>query len=175
MSKNMTTLSLGVSAALAALVVPAAQAGEVEVLHYWTSPGEAKAAAALKQTLQQQGDTWKDFAVAGGGGDAAMTVLKSRVISGNPPSAAQIKGPAIIEWAQEGVLENMDSVAKAGQWDALIPKVIADGLKYQGHYVAVPVQRPPRRTGSGRIPRRSARPARRCPLPGTSSSSPPTR
>ena len=38
---------------------PAAQAGEVEVLHYWTSPGEAKAAAALKQTLQQQGDTWK--------------------------------------------------------------------------------------------------------------------
>ena len=140
MPSKLTTLYLAMTAAaLTGLAAPAAQAGEVEVLHYWTSPGEAKAAAALKQTLQQQGDTWKDFAVAGGGGDAAMTVLKSRVISGNPPSAAQIKGPAIIEWAQEGVLENMDSVAKAGQWDTLIPKVIADGLKYQGHYVAVPV------------------------------------
>src|SRR3954471_7909913 len=138
MPPKMTTLSMAMST-LALLALPAAHAGEVEVLHYWTSPGEAKAAAALKQTLQQQGDTWKDFAVAGGGGDAAMTVLKSRVISGNPPSAAQIKGPAIIEWAQQGVLENMDSVAKAGQWDALVPKVIADGLKYQGHWVAVPV------------------------------------
>ena len=115
------------------------QADELEVLHWWTSGGEAKAAAELKKQMEAQGHTWKDFAVAGGGGDAAMTVLKSRVISGNPPSAAQIKGPAIIEWAQEGVLENMDSVAKAGQWDMLIPKVIADGLKYQGHYVAVPV------------------------------------
>jgi glucose/mannose transport system substrate-binding protein len=139
MPTNPTALSLTVAATLAVLALPAAHAGEVEVLHYWTSPGEAKAAAALKQTLQQQGDTWKDFAVAGGGGDAAMTVLKSRVIAGNPPSAAQIKGPAIAEWAREGVLENMDPVAEAGRWDALIPKVIADGLKYQGHYVAVPV------------------------------------
>src|SRR3954471_20307419 len=98
MQPKMTALSFAVSA-LAAVALPTAQAGEVEVLHYWTSPGEAKAAAALKQTLQQQGDTWKDFAVAGGGGDAAMTVLKSRVIAGNPPSAAQIKGPAIVEWA----------------------------------------------------------------------------
>jgi hypothetical protein len=60
--------------------------------------------AALKATLQAKGHTWKDFAVAGGGGDAAMTVLKSRVVSGNAPSAAQIKGPSLQEWAREGVL-----------------------------------------------------------------------
>ncbi len=116
-----------------------AQAGEVEVLHWWTSGGEAKAAAALKATLQGKGHTWKDFAVAGGGGDSAMTVLKSRVVSGNPPAAAQIKGPSIQEWAREGVLANMDAVAKAGQWDTLLPKTIADGLKYKGSYVAAPV------------------------------------
>ena len=46
----------------------AAHAGEVEVLHYWTSGGEAKSAAALKATLQSKGHVWKDFAVAGGGG-----------------------------------------------------------------------------------------------------------
>ena len=116
-----------------------AWAGEVEVLHWWTSGGEAKAASALKATLQAKGHTWKDFAVAGGGGDSAMTVLKSRVVSGNAPAAAQIKGPSLQEWAREGVLANMDDVAKAEKWDELLPKVVSDGMKYKGNYIAAPV------------------------------------
>ena len=56
--------------ATAAVLTMAAHAGEVEVLHYWTSGGEAKAAAELKATMQKKGHTWKDFAVAGGGGKA---------------------------------------------------------------------------------------------------------
>lgn len=126
-----------VAAALAAAV--AAHAGEVEVLHYWTSGGEAKSAAELKKMMQAKGHTWRDFAVAGGGGDSAMTVLKSRVISGNPPSAAQVKGPAIQEWASEGVLGNMDALAKSEKWDEALPKVVADVMKYKGNYVAAPV------------------------------------
>ncbi|UXH76550.1 ABC transporter substrate-binding protein [Roseateles amylovorans] len=129
------------ASALVALMAgaAAAHAGEVEVLHWWTSGGEAKAATALKATLQKQGHTWKDFAVAGGGGDSAMTVLKSRVVSGNAPAAAQIKGPSLQEWAQEGVLTNIDAVAKAGKWDEVIPPVVASIMKYQGHYIAAPV------------------------------------
>ena len=127
-------------AALAALVLTtAAHAGEVEVLHYWTSGGEAKSAAELKKIMQGKGHVWKDFAVAGGGGDNAATVLKSRVVSGNPPAAAQIKGPAIQEWAAEGVLANLDAVAKAENWDALLPGVVAAVMKHKGNYVAVPV------------------------------------
>ncbi|NDY90661.1 ABC transporter substrate-binding protein [Ideonella livida] len=114
-------------------------AGEVEVLHWWTSGGEAKAASALKATLQAKGHTWKDFAVAGGGGDSAMTVLKSRVVSGNAPAAAQIKGPSLQEWAREGVLANMDDVANAEKWDSLLPKVVSDVMKYKGNYIAAPV------------------------------------
>ncbi len=114
-------------------------AGEVEVLHWWTSGGEAKSAAVLKALLEDAGHTWKDFAVAGGGGDTAMTVLRSRVVSGNPPTAAQVKGPQIQQWGEEGVLTNLDSVAQAGQWDRLLPTVVADIMKYNGHYVAVPV------------------------------------
>jgi len=124
---------------VALAVAHSAQAGEVEVLHWWTSGGEAKAATALKATLQAKGDTWKDFAVAGGGGDSAMTVLKSRVVSGNAPSAAQIKGPSLQEWAREGVLANIDDVAKAEKWDELLPKVVSDIMKYKGNYIAVPV------------------------------------
>ncbi|CAG1017244.1 partial putative sugar-binding periplasmic protein, partial [Burkholderiaceae bacterium] len=134
----MTRISLALATA-GLMGATLANAGEVEVLHWWTSGGEAKAAAALKASMQQKGHTWKDFAVAGGAGDAAMTVLKSRVVSGNAPAAAQIKGPSIQEWAREGVLANMDDVAKANKWDELLPKAIADGLKYKGNYVAAPV------------------------------------
>jgi len=130
----------GLAAAVALVLAGAtARAGEVEVLHWWTSGGEAKSVGELKKIMQGKGHTWKDFAVAGGGGDNAMTVLKSRVVSGNPPAAAQIKGPAIQEWAAEGVLANLDSVAAAEKWDSLLPKVVADVMKYQGHYVAAPV------------------------------------
>ena len=130
---KIAAVAVGLAAAMSA------SAGEVEVLHYWTSGGEAKSVAELKKIMQGKGHTWRDFAVAGGGGDSAMTVLKSRVISGNPPSAAQTKGPAIQEWASEGVLANMDTLAKAEKWDDLLPKVVADVMKYKGAYVAAPV------------------------------------
>ena len=113
--------------------------GEVEVLHWWTSGGEAKAVGVLKDMLEKEGHGWKDFAVAGGAGENAMTVLRSRAVSGNPPTAAQVKGPQIQQWGDEGVLTNLDDVAKKNNWDKLLPKVVADIMKYDGHYVAVPV------------------------------------
>ena len=127
------------AALVTALCSTPALAGEVEVLHWWTSGGEALSAAELQRMLEEQGHTWKDFAVAGGGGESAMTVLKSRVVSGNPPTAAQIKGPAIQEWGDEGVLATLDQTAEEGNWDQLLPQVVSEVMKYDGSYVAVPV------------------------------------
>ncbi|MCI5072004.1 ABC transporter substrate-binding protein [bacterium] len=114
-------------------------AGQVEVLHWWTSASEAESVNVLKNLLEKEGHAWKDFAVAGGGGENAMTVLKSRVVSGNAPTAAQIKGPAIQEWASMGMNANLDAVAKAEKWDSKIYTPLIDHLKYNKHYVAVPV------------------------------------
>ncbi len=136
MNNSLVTTLFGACALVASSSL---LAGEVEVLHWWTSGGEAKSVAELKKILESKGDTWKDFAVAGGGGETAMTVLKSRVVSGQPPTAAQVKGPGIQEWAGEGVLANLDDTAKAGNWDALLPPVVSQVMKYKGHYVAVPV------------------------------------
>jgi len=135
----MTFSKLGLSIGLALGVSMGAQAADVEVLHYWTSGGEAKSVAELKTMLEAKGHTWKDFAVAGGGGESAMTVMKSRVVSGNPPAAAQIKGPSIQEWGSEGVLADLNPVATAEEWDKLLPTVVSDVMKYEGKYVAVPV------------------------------------
>ncbi|CDT86532.1 Maltose-binding protein [Vibrio coralliirubri] len=131
-NKTLLTLSL-----LAASTF--SQAGEVEVLHWWTAGGEAKSAAVLKEMIEEQGHTWKDFAVAGGGGESAMTVLKTRAVSGNPPSAAQIKGHDIQEWGGLGFLTSLDATAKQEKWDELLPEVVTKVMKWDGEYVAVPV------------------------------------
>ena len=109
------------------------------IVMFISQPNVAVFAAELKRLLEAKGHTWKDFAVAGGGGESAMTVLKSRVVSGKPPTAAQIKGPSIQEWGDEGVLATLDEVAKQGGWDELLPAVVANVMKYKGSYVAVPV------------------------------------
>lgn len=136
---RINKLLLTLSMATLALIPVLSHAGEVEVLHWWTSGGEAKAVQPLKLRLEEQGHTWKDFAVAGGGGETAMTVLKTRAVSGNPPSAAQIKGHDIQEWGSLGFLTNLDDVAVAGDWDSKVPKIVSDIMKFNGEYVAVPV------------------------------------
>jgi glucose/mannose transport system substrate-binding protein len=125
------------AAAVCVMMPLLASAAPVEVLHWWTSGGEAKSAAELKKMMEAKGHQWKDFAVAGGGGDAAMTALKARVVAGSAPVAAQIKGPSIQEWAREGTLGSIDEAAK--DWDKLLPPAVASVMKYKGNYVAAPV------------------------------------
>lgn len=139
----MNTFSrLAAAVSVAAFLPVAALAddkGSVEVLHWWTSGGEAAALKTLREQVEKDGFTWRDNAVAGGGGAAAMTVLKSRAVAGNPPAAAQIKGPDIQEWGALGLLTQLDEVAAANHWDTLLPAKVAEIMKYDGHYVAVPV------------------------------------
>ena len=87
--------------------------GDVEVLHWWTSGGEAAALNVLKDDLEGQGIGWTDMPVAGGGGEQAMTVLRARVTAGNAPTAVQGLGFDIIDWADQGSLANLNDVAAA--------------------------------------------------------------
>ena len=135
----MKKIAFGLTAVALSLSAATSQAGEVEVLHWWTSGGEAASINVLKGLMEQEGHTWKDFAVAGGAGESAMTVLKSRAISGNPPASAQIKGPTIQEWGDLGFLTNLDAVAEKGDWDVVLPSVVSNVMKHNGHYVAAPV------------------------------------
>ncbi len=67
-------------------------AGEVEVLHFWTSGGEAAAMEVLKDQVIASGHEWQDFTVAGGGGENARSTLASRVLIQDPPASTIIKG-----------------------------------------------------------------------------------
>ena len=138
--KAINRLAVAISlASLLPLNAFAEGPGTVEVTHWWTSGGEKAAVDTLKKQIEKDGFVWKDNAVAGGGGAAAMTVLKSRAVAGNPPAAAQVKGPDIQDWGSLGLLTELDDVSKANNWDSLLPAKVAQIMKYDGHYVAVPV------------------------------------
>ena len=116
-----------------------AHAEEVEVLHWWTSGGEAAALDVLKKNLEAQGVTWKDMPVAGGGGEAAMTALRARVTSGNPPTAVQALGFDITDWAKQGVVGDLTEIATQENWDAVVPAALQAFSKYEGKWIAAPV------------------------------------
>ena len=117
---------------------------KIEVLHWWTSGGEAAALKVLKDDFAANGGEWMDMPVTGGGGDAANVALKARIVAGDPPSASQIKGPTIQEYDQEGVVApyNIDPIAQSEGWDKLLDPMIAAVHKCQnnsGPYCAAPV------------------------------------
>jgi glucose/mannose transport system substrate-binding protein len=111
----------------------------VEVLHWWTSGGEAAALGVLKKKLEGEGVSWQDVPIAGGGGEQAMTVLRARVTGGNPPTASQMLGFDIQDWAAEGVLANLNDIAAKENWDKAIPPALQAFSKYKGVWVAAPV------------------------------------
>ena len=113
-------------------------ASQVEVLHWWTSGGEAKAVEVLKSEWAEQGNQWNDFAVQGGGGKSAMTVLKSRALAANPPEAAHLKGYELHEWASLGFLRDLSPMAEHLGWYPQLSPMVRDTLSQNGALMAVP-------------------------------------
>ncbi|MFY7776877.1 MAG: ABC transporter substrate-binding protein [Elstera sp.] len=135
--RSLAGLMLGT--ALAVSGAAQAQVKEVEMVHWWTSGGEAAALNVLKDNLQKKGYAWKDNPIAGGGGAPAMTVLRARLTSGNIPTAVQMLGFDIQEWAEFGVLGNLNAVAEKEGWDKVVPQALQRFSKYNGQWVSAPV------------------------------------
>jgi len=136
---KMTMKSFASAMAITVALSASARAEDVEVLHWWTSGGEAAALNVLKEDLAGKGIGWVDMPVAGGGGEAAMTALRARVTAGDAPTAVQMLGFDILDWAAEGALGNLDAVAAAEGWDNVIPAALQAFSKYDGHWIAAPV------------------------------------
>ena len=129
---NIATVALCCSAA------PAVAENSVEVMHFWTSGGEAAALAVIRDEVVEAGVEWEDAPVAGGGGDQAKTALQARIAAGDPPAAMLMLGQNIIDWADEGILGNVNAVAEAEGWDDVLPQAVQDFNKINGNYVAAP-------------------------------------
>jgi glucose/mannose transport system substrate-binding protein len=125
--------------ALLAMTTTISKAEDVEVLHWWTSGGEAAAVGVLKDNLAAGGTGWIDMPVAGGGGEAAMTALRARVTAGDAPTAVQMLGFDITDWAAEGALADLTATATAEGWDKVVPAALQGFSTNDGQWVAAPV------------------------------------
>lgn len=138
----MTKAAFRISAALAlglSAVSAHAEDQSVEMLHFWTSGGEAEGVRALQTALGAKGVAWKDAAVAGGTGANAYQVLRSRVASKTPPSGAQMHIQETLVWAREGLLRDLsDLAAKDGWRNSVLPSIQAN-YEVDGKWIAVPV------------------------------------
>ena len=129
-------------AVAAPLLFPApvwAADNSVEVMHYFTSGGEAAAINELKAAFEKVGGKWIDTPVAGGGGAAHDQALKTRALAGDPPGAAMVKLRDAQTWAKDGYLVDLEAVAKAEKWDEIYPSAVKEAAKTDGKWSAVPI------------------------------------
>ncbi|MHA7776414.1 ABC transporter substrate-binding protein [Roseibium sp. M-1] len=132
--RRITVAAIGLAVSVSSAFAEPA----VEVMHFWTSGGEAAALAAVRDKVVSEGVAWNDAPIAGGGGDQAKTALQARIAAGNPPSAMLMLGQNIIDWAQEGMLGDVNIVAEAQDWDTVLPQAVKDFTKVGGRYVSAP-------------------------------------
>lgn len=116
----------------------AAQAPKAEVIHWWTSGGESAAVRQVAQAYRNAGGVWIDTAIAGGDQSRAVTI--NRIVGGNPPTAAQFNtSKQFLDVIEQDMLNDVDSVARAHNWDKILPDPIIEVIKVGGHYYAVPL------------------------------------
>jgi glucose/mannose transport system substrate-binding protein len=66
-------------------------------------------------------------------------VLRARVTAGNPPTAVQMLGFDIRDWAEQGVVADLSETAKAEGWADLVPEAVQFFSSYDGAWIAAPV------------------------------------
>ena len=128
-------------AATAIVSAGSAHAVELEVMHWWTSGGEAAAVAKFAEALNAAGNhTWVDGAIAGGG-DTARPIMVSRIIGGDPPAAFQFNhGRQAEELIEAGLMLDLTDVAEAEGWrDIVNPPALLDACTYEGRIYCAPV------------------------------------
>ena len=116
-----------------------ANAADLEVMHWWTSGGEAAAVAEFAKAFDATGHNWVDAAIQGG--DNARAVMVSRLIGGDPMGAFQFNhGRQAEELIESGLLRDITSIARSEGWDDVVkPSGLLDACTVDGRIYCAPV------------------------------------
>lgn len=114
----------------------AAEAPALEVMHWLTSGGESASLAVVRDAYRAQGGVWRDAPVPGGSSARAAAV--NRILGGNPPPVFLFSlGSQLTELSAHGLVAPVPGAD--GDWDRLLPPLLARSAKYQGSYRAAPL------------------------------------
>ena len=136
LKRNLIAATVLAAASSAAVT---ASATELEVMHWWTSGGEAAAVGELAKAFDATGNNWVDAAIAGG--DAARAVMVSRMTGGDPMGAFQFNhGRQAEELIEAGFLRDITDIAEAEGWlDIINPSTLLDSCTIDGRIYCAPV------------------------------------
>jgi glucose/mannose transport system substrate-binding protein len=130
-----------VSAVLATLMLSSSVLAAdltAEVMHPWTSGGEAAAAKVFADQYEAAGGTWVDNAIAGN--DAQLAASISSIMGGTPPTATHFNtGKPFEELVSAGMLRDVEAIATEEHWRDVLPQAIIDAITADGKIMAVPV------------------------------------
>jgi len=117
----------------------AAPVRSLQALHWWTSAGERRALDVVVNQLAREDIRWRDISIPGGAGMGAGKVLKSMVLAGHAPEVTQLNGVIFGEWADLGLLLELDGIAVQGGWEKRMFPTVWHLLNNRGHVVAAPL------------------------------------
>ncbi|WP_152046298.1 ABC transporter substrate-binding protein [Aureimonas psammosilenae] len=128
----------GVAIGLFSSAAMAQEPLRAEVMHWWTSGGEAAGVKIFAERFDAAGGQWVDNAVAGG--EAARAAAINRIVGGNPPASSQFNtGRQFDDLVGQGLLADMSAVQTENGLDKVIPKAVLDAASRDGKLFAVPV------------------------------------
>ena len=120
----------------------ASASGKFEFFSWWTAGGEADGKNDLLNMYKALYPKVEliDAAVAGGGGDQAKAVLKTRMQGNDPPDTFQVHGgPELLQgFVDPGRMEPITAILKDMKMDTGFPKQLLDMVSKDGEIYAVP-------------------------------------
>lgn len=126
------------SFALCAALSVRADPPSTEVVHFWTSGGEQAALGVIRTAFESEGGVWRDRPTKGN--DASRKIVLDRIVAGYPPAAMQWHaGSDLREIVEMGAVGDIDEVARRGQWERVMPRVVVDRISHAGKFYLAPV------------------------------------
>jgi len=119
-----------------------AEVNALTFYNWWVSPGESAALSALVGVFTKK---YPDTAVlpssvVGGAGYSFLKIIKPLVTSGNPPDSFQMHaGYEGMPYYNAGLLDPVDDIWKSENLGQVIPSVVQDMTRFDGHYYSIPL------------------------------------
>jgi glucose/mannose transport system substrate-binding protein len=101
--------------------------------------GDAVAIKALGDYFESKGGKFEHTAVPGFTTDM-LNKLRSEIMAGNPPAVSFLKGPEIKTWSKLAPTVSMDEWVDAADFARFIDPALAETMKPNGHWIALPLQ-----------------------------------
>jgi glucose/mannose transport system substrate-binding protein len=138
----VAALGLGASTAFAVGEDTSAAGPTVTIYHWWTSPSESAALGALVDLFQKKYPKVKVSAVSLGGGSnrPVFSIIKRLAGTKQAPDAFQSNaGYASQVFFDAGLLSPLDELWARDKLEPVIPGVIRDLSRFEGHYYSIPI------------------------------------